>query len=289
MTRPRDLPALRFTDPDAVRSSLAARPRFAPPADPGARVLLLAADHPARGALGAGADPTAMGDRFELLRRLVVALGRPGVTGFVGTADLVEDLTLLGALDGKLVLGSMNRGGLAGASFELDDRFTGYDAAGIAAAGLDGGKMLLRLDLDDAGSLATLEASARAVDALAARDLVALVEPFLVGRGEGGLRTDLGTDAVVRSVAIASGLASTTRRTWLKVPLAADMERVASATTLPLLVLGGEVPEDLDATMESWRAALELPSVRGFVIGRSLLYPPGGDVAAAVDEVVGML
>ena len=29
----------------------------------------------------------------------------------------------------------MNRGGLQGASFELDDRFTGYTAAEIAAPG----------------------------------------------------------------------------------------------------------------------------------------------------------
>ena len=29
--------------------------------------------------------------------------------------------------------------------------------------------------------------------------------------------------------------------------------------------------------------ALELPAVRGLVIGRALLFPPDGDVAAAVD------
>ncbi|WP_020551921.1 MULTISPECIES: Cgl0159 family (beta/alpha)8-fold protein [Streptomycetaceae] len=48
--------------------------------------------------------------------------------GFLGTPDIVEDLILLGALDGKPVLSSMNRGGIPGASFELDDRFGSYDA-----------------------------------------------------------------------------------------------------------------------------------------------------------------
>ena len=66
------------------------------------------------------------------------ALARPGVDGVLGTADIVEDLLLLGALDGKVVIGSMNRGGLAGTVFEIDDRFTGYDAAAIAADGLPG-------------------------------------------------------------------------------------------------------------------------------------------------------
>ena len=41
-------------------------------------------------------------------------LSRPGVTGVLGTPDVIEDLLLLGALDGKIVFGSMNRGGLAG-------------------------------------------------------------------------------------------------------------------------------------------------------------------------------
>ena len=57
------------------------------------------------------------------------ALSRPGVNGVLGTPDILEDLLLLGALDGKVVIGSMNRGGLAGTAFEIDDRFTAYDAA----------------------------------------------------------------------------------------------------------------------------------------------------------------
>ena len=75
---------------------------------------MIAADHPARGALRAASDPLAMADRADLLDRLVLALSRPGVNGVLGTPDVLEDLLLLGALDGKVVVGSMNRGGLAG-------------------------------------------------------------------------------------------------------------------------------------------------------------------------------
>ena len=98
-----------------------------------------------------------------------MALSRPGVDGVLGTADVLEDLLLLGALDGKIVIGSMNRGGLAETVFELDDRFTGYDAASIAAMGFDGGKMLLRIDPDDPATAATMQACARAVSDLAGR------------------------------------------------------------------------------------------------------------------------
>src|SRR5690242_21637393 len=120
-------------------------------------MMIIAADHPARGALRAGADPLAMGNRADLLRRICTALERPGVYGVLGTPDILEDLLLLGALDGKVVIGSMNRGGLQGAVFELDDRFTGYDAASIRAMRFDGGKMLARIDLADHGTVATLE------------------------------------------------------------------------------------------------------------------------------------
>ena len=80
-------------------------------------------------------------------------------------------------------MGSMNRGGLKGAVFELDDRFTGYDAETIEAMGLDGGKMLCRIAFDDPGSVATLESCGRAVTELARRRRIALIEPF-VSAGE---------------------------------------------------------------------------------------------------------
>ena len=64
---------------------------------------------------------------------------------------------------------------------------------------------------------------------------------------------------------------------------------VLAATTLPVLLLGGEVAEDQDAQFAAWEKVLGNPQVRGMVVGRSLLYPPDGDVAAAVDAVVGMM
>jgi hypothetical protein len=252
-------------------------------------LFLIAADHPARGALAVGDDPVAMGDRRDLLGRLLVALDRPGVDGVLGTADVVEDLLLLGALDGRVVVGSMNRGGLAGAVFELDDRFTGYTVAGLRAARLDAGKMLLRIADDDPGTLATLAACAEAIGELAAAGLVAMVEPFAAGRRDGRLKVDLRPDAMIRALAIASGLAATSAYTWLKVPVVEEMERVMAATTLPCLLLGGDLDEDRDAKLKAWAAALALPNVRGLVVGRTLLYPPDGDVAGAVDAAANLL
>jgi hypothetical protein len=172
---------VRTTNPAAIGAAAAARRRRPvlgaaaaarrrrPVLGADGRLMLVAADHPARGAVGVRAQPEAMQDREDLLRRLVVALRRPGVDGVLGSADVLEDL-LLGALEDKVFIGSMNRGGLQGAVFEMDDRFTGYDAAGIEAMGFNGGKMLTRVDLADAGTVTTLEACARALNDLALRE-----------------------------------------------------------------------------------------------------------------------
>lgn len=283
-----ELTLLRTTDPDAVRRACDARTRF-DPAKLTRPLFILAADHPARGAVAAGGDPRAMGNRHELLARCALALSRPGVDGFLGTADLVEDLVLLGALEGKLVLGSMNRGGLPGASFELDDRFTGYDARGIAESGLDGGKMLLRVDPSDPGTRDTLVGCARAVDELAERGLLALVEPFRSHRVDGRVRNVLDADAQIYANNIAQGLGRTSARTWLKVPVVDEMERMMASTTLPTLLLGGEGDADTDRMYTAWRRALKIPQVRGLIIGRTMLFPADGDVGAAVDTAVSLL
>jgi hypothetical protein len=285
----RRLASIRAADPGSIADAAAARSRRTSLLGESGRLMLLAADHPARGALRVGDDPMAMANRGELLRRLAIALSRPGVDGFLGTPDLVEDLLLLGALEDKLVLGSMNRGGLAGTVFEIDDRMTAYDAASIAAAGYDGGKMLLRIDPDDPGTVLTLERCATAVSELASHGLMAMVEPFISHRVDGRLRNELTPDAVIRSATVAAGLGNTSAHTWLKLPVVDEMQRVAEATALPVLLLGGEASIDDTATVDRWQQALKLPSVLGMIVGRALLYPPGGNVAEAVDRTVGLL
>ena len=286
----RRLLELRATDPDAVAKAYAARSRPKRFLSERGTLFLVAADHPARGALASGGDAMAMADRRSLLARLVAALAHPDVDGVLGTPDVVEELLLLGALEDKVVIGSMNRGGLDGASWTMDDRFTGYDAASIAAYGLEGGKMLLRIDDADAGTATTIEACAQAVTELAARGLVAMVEPLPYARGaDGTLVLQKDGPALARAVSIASGLGATSAHTWLKMPACEDPATVFGATTLPCVVLGGVPSGDPAGDLASWGVTLTQPTVRGLVVGRTLLYPPGGDVAGAVAAAAGVL
>ena len=175
--------------PEVARNRLATRHRRATVQHSGL-LLLIAVDDPARGVLRVGDDPRAMADRSDLLHRLEIALSRPGVDGIIATADVVEDLLMLECLDDKVVIGSMNRGGLRGAVFELDDRVTAYDVDSIAVSHLDGGKMRCRIDLADPGTTATLEACGKAITGLATRGLMALVEPSMSRRVEGEVVDD---------------------------------------------------------------------------------------------------
>jgi len=286
----RDLLHTRTTEPGAVARAYAARTRPDSLLSAEGTLFLVAADHPARGSLGTGGDPLAMADRRGLLGRLVTALADPRVDGVLGSPDVIEELLLLGALEDKVVIGSMNRGGLDGAVWTMDDRFTGYDAASLHECRLEGGKMLLRIDDSDWGTVSTLESAARAVSDLASRGLMAMVEPLPYQRDDTGrlvLRRD--ATALARAVTIASGLGVTSAYTWLKMPACDDADTVYAATTLPCLVLGGVPSGDLENDLASWGQALRQPVVRGLVVGRTLLFPPDGDVAHAVDAAARLL
>jgi DhnA family fructose-bisphosphate aldolase class Ia len=279
---------IRSRDPRRIRRLLATRQRrelF----DSDGRLMIIACDHPARGALGAAGKANAMASRTDLLDRLVTALSRPGVDGVLATADIAEDLLLLGALEGQVVFASMNRGGLQGSVFEMDDRNTGYDVQGVREAGFDGAKMLLRIDLDDPGTVATMERCGRAITELNRAELIAMVEPFMSSRVRGKIVNDLSPEAVIKSVHIAQGLGAASGYTWMKLPVVHEMERVMDATTLPTLLLGGDPDGAPDETYAAWQAALALPSVRGLVVGRTMLYPADDDVAKAVDTAVSLV
>jgi hypothetical protein len=272
----------RVEQPDAISAALGAR-RRRPLVTGDGRLFIIAADHPGRGALGVRRDAMAMADRYDLLQRLATALSVPGVDGVLGTPDILEDLALLGALEGRIAVGSMNRGGLRNAAFEMDDRFTSYDTEGIRRSGLDFAKLLLRINLADPGSARTLESTARAVSEAAEARLPIMIEPFMSEWVGDRVRNILTTDAVITSIAISAALGRSSAYTWLKLPVVDEMERVLASTTLPTLLLGGDPAGSPDETYASWERALALPGVHGLVVGRTLLYPADDDVAGSVE------
>jgi DhnA family fructose-bisphosphate aldolase class Ia len=272
----------RIFEPQSFSKALLNRSRRTIPGSDG-NLLILAADHTARGKISLGSDPLAMADRFTLLQRLAAGLASPGVDGVLASADILEELAWLGALDNKLAIGTMNRGGIIGATWELDDRLSAYDAEHVLSSGLDGGKTLLRIDYSDPGVPGTLEMVAAQTTKLADQKLMALIEPLpYLKNAAGKAALDPSDEELAKVVATASGLGASSAYTWLKIPVRNQMAEIAGATSLPILMLGGEPESNPQAIFDQWSKAMNEPNVRGLVAGRTLLYPGDGDSGSAI-------
>ena len=272
----------RVFEPASLQKALVGRRRRKQKTKDG-NLLILAADHTARGKISLGLDPIAMSNRYNLLDRLTRCLALPEVDGVLASADILEELAFLGALNDKLAIGTMNRGGIIGAKWELDDRLTSYDADHIESMGLDGGKTLIRIDYQDPSVARTIETVAALTTQLADRKLMAMIEPLPYKKSAEGMAIlDDSDEALIKVVSIASGLGSSSAYSWLKVPATNRMSEVAGATSLPVLMLGGEPEGNPDQLFNRWTLGMKVPNVRGLVAGRSLLYPVNGDSESAV-------
>ncbi len=290
---------VRLADPECTMRVAMTRKRRSTPS-PDGRLNILAADHPARRVTKVGDDPLRMADRHGYLARIVRVLQSDVVDGVMATMDVIEDLLILhhlileagGAalLDNRLLIGSLNRGGLAGVTWEMDDPITGASPATCAALGLDGAKLLLRICDEETGSLNTMLYCARAITEMNALGLPIFLEPLPVVRSDGGYRVVKTAEALAKIVGVASALGDSSRHLWLKLPYCENYEVVARATTLPILLLGGESVGDATPLLREIAAGLAAGSnVRGALVGRNVLYPGAEDplvVAHAAGSII---
>lgn len=267
---------------------------------PSGRLNILAADHPARNVTSVGKDALAMSDRRDYLARILRVLSSPRVDGIMATMDILEDLLSIdgflraaGAptlLDNRLLIASLNRGGLAGSSWELDDPMTGATPAACAAWRLDGAKTLLRVDEGEPASLKTMVACAQAITECNALKVPMFLEPLPVTKTEKGYAVTKKADVLARLAGVASALGDSSRYLWLKLPHCEQFEIVARSTTLPILLLGGESAGDPRPFLEQLRSAMGAgPNVRGALVGRNVLYPGDEDPLAVAEAAGGIV
>jgi hypothetical protein len=290
---------VRVARPDVILEAAEERKRRGSLTKDG-KLTILAADHPARMVTSFGDEPVRMANRQEYLGRVLRVISSPGVDGVMGTTDVIEDLLIVhhlvkekggpGFLDDRVVLGSMNRSGLAGSAWELDDRYTCFSAQSIADLNLDGAKTMFRLALEDPNSNLTLDYTAQAVNDCVALGIPIFVEALVVRQEGGKWKAAKNADDLVKVMGVATALGETSRLTWLKIPYCDDYERVARATTCPILMLGGESRGDPTGTLQEFASGIKAgASVRGALVGRNVTYPGADDplaVALAINEIV---
>jgi len=293
------LTATRIGDPEHAFRVAAVRIRRDQLAPTG-RLNILAADHPARNVTQVGANPLAMADRRDYLARILRVLSSARVDGVMATMDILEDLLAIDGflraaraetlLDNKLLIASLNRGGLAGASWEIDDPLTGATPAACRVWRLDGAKILLRVDENDPASLHTIVGTAQAITECNAQRLPVFLEPLPVKRSEKGFAVVKTPEALARLAGVASALGDSSRYLWLKLPYCDDYQTVARSTTLPILLLGGESAGDPAPFLRQLERALEAgTNVRGALVGRNVLYPGAEDPLAMAEAAGGII
>jgi DhnA family fructose-bisphosphate aldolase class Ia len=290
---------IRVTDPDRAFEIAKARKRR-PKLTTDGKLNILAADHPARRVTSVGDDALGMADRHDYLARIVRVLASKSVDGVMATMDILEDLLVVddltrepghpGLLEERLMIASLNRGGLAGSSWEMDDSMTGPTPATCAAWNLDGAKVLMRICDSEPESLKTILASARAINESNALGLPTFLEPLPVAKSEKGYKVIKTAEALARIVGVASALGESSRYLWLKLPYCERYEVVARSTTLPILLLGGESAGDPTVFLREVAEGLAAgANVRGALVGRNVLYPGDEDPLVVAEAVGGII
>lgn len=265
------------------------------------KLVILATDHPGRRVTCLGNDPLIMGDRHGYLARGLRVLTTPRCDGIMGTTDFMEDLLAVNILvresggpsfiNDKVLIGCMNRGGHAGVVGEIDDRFTSFTARQLKNMNFDGGKMMYRLDLADERSIKAISDCAQAVTDLYRAGLYSFLEPMSVRqKKDGGYETVKTIDAMLRDAGAAAALGESSVRTYLKLSYAEGYERVARATTLPILMLGGPAREDPTSILRDFAAGMKAgANVRGVMVGRNVSFSSKEDPRALAAAVCGII
>jgi DhnA family fructose-bisphosphate aldolase class Ia len=238
----------------------------------GIPALVLAADHRARGVMTI--------ERYvDYLRALREAL--PHSDGILATAQPLGDLAAAGDIrPGQRTYLSINRTGLAGSAFELDDRLVASVERAVED-GRTGVKLMTRIDPDDPGGAVAIELLGRVLEEARSSRLEALIEP-LVWRGGRMSKT---TDDVVLAAVIAHDLGAP----LLKVPVpaaapgearAAAVNRVVASVGVPVLFLGGPHQGDgADRVLDEARDVMAGGGA-GLAMGRGILLEPSPAIMA---------
>ena len=232
--------------------------------------LVLAADHRARG--------VATIERYaDYLAALRAAL--PHSDGLLATAQPLGDLARAGDLGpGQRTYLSLNRAGVAGTAFELDDRLVAT-VARAAQDGWTGVKLMTRLAPADPSGAVALE--------LLGRVLEALIEPVVWRDGAMSRRVD--------DVVLAAVIAHDLGAPLLKVPVpeaeagaarVRAVERVVASVGVPVLFLGGPHHGETERVVAEARDIMAGGGA-GLAMGRAILQDPSP--AATAERLAGVV
>jgi DhnA family fructose-bisphosphate aldolase class Ia len=232
--------------------------------------LVLAADHRARGVMTI--------ERYaDYVAAVVEAL--PHCDGILATVQPLTDLWRQGALrpEQRTYL-SINRTGLAGTVFELDDRLVA-SVERASGDGWTGVKLMTRLDGTDSGGAGALELLGQVLEAARVYRLDALIEP--VWWRDGAMSRETGD--IVLAAVIAHDLGAPLLKVSVPdepagAPRIEAVARVVASVGVPVLFLGGP-HRGRGSAVDETRDVMAGGGA-GLAMGRAILQEPSPAAAA---------
>ena len=107
---------------------------------------------------------------------------------------------------------------------------------------------------------------------------------------DGGYETVKTGEALSRDAGAVTALGESSARTFLKLSYTEGYDRVAQATTLPILMLGGPPREDPASARKGFAAGMRFAAkVRGVMVGRNVASAPKEDPRAVAAGVCGIV
>lgn len=266
--------------PEIAEQEAAGRKR---PGFPHKRLVFAAADHNARMINEYQGNPIGLSNRREYLSRLVRMLESRGVDGVEATPDVIEDLMILNKLfreagreeflAGKMLVGTVNRGGLKNTVWEMDDLPACYTVERLKKLSMDGVKFMIRLNPMDERSKYTLKYCADAVNAAEAAGLPIFIEALYVETTERGFAMRTDTESLCRATGVVAALGCRGAGKWIELPLNGEYHIPVAATTCPVLVVPDETESEPEAVVREYTKEIGLAgNIRGILLGRNVMY-----------------
>lgn len=277
----RKLNEIKAFHPEVILEETANREK---PGFPHKRLVFAAADHNARMINEYKGNPIGLSNRREYLTRLVRMLQSDSVDGVEATPDIIEDLIIINKirkdagekdfLKGKMLVGTVNRGGLKNTIWEMDDMPACFTVERINKLNMDGVKFMIRINPKDENAKYTVKYCADAINDAEKYGLPIFIEALYVESNENGgytMKTD--SESLCKVVGVVGALGCTGAYKWIEVPLNNEYHVPVAATTCPVFVVPDEVEDEPEAVIREYTKEIGIAdNIRGILLGRNVMY-----------------
>lgn len=245
------------------------------------KAMVLAIDHRQRG-IQEGID------NFNNLVSLIERIS-PYIDAIMTTKEPLAQLIINGNLRNKGLVLSLNRTGLAGTSFEMDDRLVCTVETALRW-GLDGVKLLIKFNKKDSYTNEQLSLLSSVVEECEKWSMPLMVEPLYMNIEDGKLTMDRSYEAI-KWVSI---ITNDFKVPILKIPYVKSNSRkegielfkkIVDSVNAKVLLLGGPKRENPIEVLQDFEDGVKA-GADGFVVGRNVFLSEKPEVMALAMKLI---